>query len=88
VPFGESSIGLLSRADDDVLRSTWVSTTMYPKPRLILCLSDPLEAAPFLPGARSWAVRAFQDLGITISVVDLPAELRQDLLQAQRCQYR
>jgi hypothetical protein len=61
---------------------------MYPKPRLILCLSDPLAAAPFLPGARSWAARAFQDLGVTICVVDLPAGLRQDLLQAQRRQYR
>jgi len=72
----------------DAFKLSWVSTTMYPKPRLILCLSDPLAAAPFLPGARSWAARAFQDLGITISVVDMPAELRQDLLQAQRRQYR
>jgi hypothetical protein len=72
----------------DAFKLTWISTTMYPKPRLILCLSDPLAAAPFLPGARSWAARAFQDLGVTISVVDLPAELRQDLLQAQRRQYR
>ena len=72
----------------DAFKLTWISTTMYPKPRLILCLSDPLAAAPFLPGARSWAARAFQDLGVTISVVDLPAELRQYLLQAQRRQYR
>ena len=39
-------------------------------------------------GARSWAARAFQDLGVTISVVDLPVDLRQNLLQAQRRQYR
>lgn len=72
----------------DAFKLTWISTTMYPKPRLILCLSDPLAAAPFLPGARSWAARAFQDLGTAISVVELPADLRQDLLQAQRRQYR
>jgi hypothetical protein len=72
----------------DAFKLTWLSTTMYPKPQLILCLSDPLAAAPFLPGARSWAARAFQNLGVTISIVDLPAELRQDLLQAQRRQYR
>ena len=36
----------------DAFKLTWVSTTMYPKPRLILCLSDPLAAAPFQPGAR------------------------------------
>jgi hypothetical protein len=72
----------------DAFKLTWISTTMYPKPRLILCLSDPLAAAPFLPGARSWAARAFQDLGIAISVVDLPTDLRQNLLQGQRRQYR
>ena len=72
----------------DAFKPTWISTTMYPRPRLILCLSDPLAAAPFLPGARSWAARAFQDLGVSISVVDLPVGLRQDLLQAQRRQYR
>jgi hypothetical protein len=72
----------------DAFKLTWIATTMYPRPRLILCLSDPLAAAPFLPGARSWAARAFQDLGVTISVVDLPVDLRHDLLQAQRRQYR
>lgn len=72
----------------DAFKLTWISTTMYPRPRLILCLSDPLAAAPFLPGARSWAARAFQDLDVTISVVDLPADLRQDLRQAQRRQFR
>jgi hypothetical protein len=61
---------------------------MDPHPQLILCLSDPLAAGPFLPGARSWAERAFQDLGVAISVVDLPDDLRQRLLQAQRRQYR
>jgi hypothetical protein len=72
----------------DAFKLTWIATTVYPRPRLILCLSDPLAAAPFLPGARSWAARAFQDLGVTISVVDLPVDLRHDLLQAQRRQYR
>jgi hypothetical protein len=67
---------------------TWISTTMYPQPRLILCMSDPLAAAPFLPSARSWAARAFQDLGVTITVVDLPAGVRENLLQAQRRQHR
>jgi hypothetical protein len=65
----------------DSFELIWISTTMYPRPRLILCLSDPLAAAPFTPSARSWAARAFQDLGVTISAVDLPADLRQNLLK-------
>jgi hypothetical protein len=72
----------------DAFKLTWISTRMSAPPQLILCLSDPLAAAPFLPGARSWAARAFQDLGVMISVVDLPADLRHQLLQAQRRQYR
>jgi hypothetical protein len=72
----------------DAFKLTWISSTMYPRPQLILCLSDPLAAAPFLPDARSWAARAFQDLGVTISVVDLPTGLRHALLQAQRRQFR
>ena len=51
----------------DAFKLTWISITMYPRPRLILCLSDPLAARPFLPGARSWAARAFQDSGVTIA---------------------
>jgi len=72
----------------DAFKLTWIAATMDPRPQLILCLSDPLAAAPFMPGGRSWAARAFQDLGVTVSVVELPADLRHDLLRAQRRQYR
>lgn len=72
----------------DAFKLAWVGTTLYPRPQLILCLSDPLAAAPFIPGGRSWAARALQDHRITVSVVDLPDELRQRLLEAQRRQYR
>ena len=63
-------------------------TGKSPEQRQILCLSDRLAAAPFLPGARSWAARALQDHGITVSVVSLPEDLRQRLLEAQRHQFR
>jgi hypothetical protein len=51
----------------DAFKLTWISTTITPRPQLILCLSDPRAAAPFMPGARSWAARAFQDLDITVT---------------------
>lgn len=72
----------------DAFKLTWIATTIHPRPRLSLCLSDPLAAAPFAPHARSWAARALQDLGIAICVVDLPADVRADLLRAQHRQYR
>jgi hypothetical protein len=72
----------------DALKLTWISTTIYPRPRLVLCMSDPLAAAPFQSTARSWAARALQDLGITISVVELPADVRHMVELAQERQYR
>jgi hypothetical protein len=72
----------------DALKLSWISMTIYPRPRLILCLSDPLAANPFMPPARSWAAQAFQDLGVSISVVDLPEEVRQKVQAAQQRQYR
>jgi hypothetical protein len=72
----------------DALKLTWISSTIYPRPRLILCLSDSQAAAPFLPGSRSWAAQALHDLTITIEVVDLPEDLRAQLRTAQQRQYR
>jgi hypothetical protein len=72
----------------DAFKLTWLSRTMYPQPKLILCLSDTSAAAPFIPGSRSWASLALQDLGIAICVVDLPDEIRQGLIKAQQRQYR
>jgi hypothetical protein len=30
----------------DAFKLAWIATTLYPRPQLILCLSDPLAAAP------------------------------------------
>jgi hypothetical protein len=72
----------------DAFKLTWIASTIYPRPRLILCLSDPAAAAPFVQGARSWAAQALQDLGVAIQLVELPDELRQRVLAAQERQYR
>jgi hypothetical protein len=72
----------------DALKLTWIASTIYPRPRLILCMSDPAAAAPFQPTARSWAAQALQDLGIAIHVVDLPEATRQKVRVAQQRQYR
>jgi hypothetical protein len=72
----------------DALKLTWISTTIHPRPRLVLCMSDPLAAASFQPTARSWAAQALQDLGIIISVVTLPADVRRMVEVAQKRQYR
>jgi hypothetical protein len=72
----------------DALKLTWISQTLYPRPRLLLCLSDTDAARPILPGARTWAAQALADLQIDVLVVTLPADVRDGLLAAQRRQYR
>lgn len=72
----------------DALKLAWIATTIYPRPRLVLCMSDPLAAAPFQPTSKAWAAQALKDLGITVSVVNLPAEVRQRIEAAQKRQYR
>jgi hypothetical protein len=72
----------------DALKLTWIASTIYPRPRLILCMSDPAAAAPFLPTARSWAAQALRDLAIAVHVVDLPEESRKKIRAAQERQYR
>ncbi|BCJ77003.1 hypothetical protein CS0771_65470 [Catellatospora sp. IY07-71] len=72
----------------DTLKLTWIATKIQPRPQLYLCLSDPLAAKPFLPTSKSWAAQALLDLGVTIAVVDLPADTRDKVRAAQQRQYR
>lgn len=72
----------------DALKLTWIATTIYPRPRLYLCLSDPRAAAPFGQGSLSWASQALRDLAVSVEVVDLPADVRASIEQAQARQVR
>lgn len=72
----------------DAFKLNWIAVTQDPRPRLILCMSDPQAAAPFVVPARSWAAQALADCGIKVEVVDLPEELRERIRAAQSRQYR
>ncbi|PZS30878.1 MAG: hypothetical protein DLM58_12930 [Pseudonocardiales bacterium] len=72
----------------DALKLTWIGSTIYPRPQLILCLSDPIAAAPFLRTTRTWAACALTDLDIGIEVVELPEDIRLGILAAQERRYR
>jgi len=72
----------------DAFKLAWISGSINPRPRLILCLSDHQAAAPFLPVARTWAAAALADHDIDVQLVELPADIRQVLIRAQLRQYR
>ena len=72
----------------DAFKLVWISSTLYPRPRLILCVADEAAAAPFRPSSRSWAGRALKDLNIEVIVVPISDELRETLVKAQRRQFR
>ncbi|NYH51427.1 hypothetical protein HNR06_001016 [Nocardiopsis arvandica] len=71
----------------DALKLVWISSTLYPRPRMVLCLSDQEAARPFL-GERSWAAAALRDLGVEVLVIDLSDHVRARLRQAQHRQRR
>ena len=71
----------------DALKLVWIASTLPRTPALILCLSDDEAARHFVSG-RSWAAVALADLGISVRVVDLPAEVRQAVRTAQDRQRR
>ena len=71
----------------DALKLTWVASRLPIRPRLILCMSDPVAATPFTT-AQSWAAAAFRDLGIEVRVVTLDAVTKQGVQEAQTRQYR
>jgi hypothetical protein len=71
----------------DALKLMWVASRLPVTPRLILCMSDPVAAAPFTT-AQSWAATAFRDLGIEVRVVSLTDEIRRGVREAQTRQFR
>jgi hypothetical protein len=71
----------------DVLKLRHVAARLPVEPRLVLCLSDP-EAAHHFVAARSWAAQAVRDSGVEVEIVELSAELRATIREAQRRQFR
>lgn len=85
---GPPKVGQKHKVLTDALKLTWIASRLPMRPRLYLCLSDPLAAAPFRAPSRSWAAQALRDLDVQIEIVELPEELRQAVVAAQARQYR
>ncbi|MDP9222755.1 MAG: hypothetical protein M3P18_02670 [Actinomycetota bacterium] len=83
-PSGSSEAGQKHKLVADALKLAWISSTIYPRSRLILCLGDAAAAAPFLPAARSWAAAALKGLGISVSVVGIPEDARRQIVKSAR----
>ncbi|MFI7492700.1 hypothetical protein ACIBXA_30415 [Micromonospora echinaurantiaca] len=71
----------------DAMRLLFVASTLATPPRLVLCLSDG-EAARHFTTARSWASAALRAFDIDVEVVELPADVRAEIIAAQQRQYR
>ncbi|MER6590370.1 hypothetical protein ABT214_00575 [Micromonospora purpureochromogenes] len=71
----------------DAFRLMFVASSLPTPPRLVLCLSDP-EAAHHFTTARSWAATALREFGVEVEVVEVPTEVRSQILAAQQRQYR
>ena len=70
----------------DAFKISFVGGLHQPRPRLILAFSDPAAAKPF--SGRSWYAHALQALGIEVIVIEISADLRSRIVEAQARQYR
>ena len=64
----------------DAFKLRFVTKVVGVSPRLILLFSDEAAAAPFR--GRSWYTAALRQAGIEIAVVDLPAEVQEQIRMA------
>ncbi|MEU0546748.1 hypothetical protein [Micromonospora sp. NPDC005979] len=71
----------------DAFRLMFAASSLPTPPRLVLCLCDP-QAAHHFTTARSWAAAALRRFGVEVEVVELPTDVRSDILAAQQRQYR
>lgn len=71
----------------DALKLVHVAAALERGHRKILCFSDEAAAKPF-QSKRSWYAGALRTLDVQVHVIDLPAEWRDRILQAQKRQYR
>jgi hypothetical protein len=84
---GRPKVAQKNKVLADALKLLHVAGTLTPSPRLVLCLCD-AEAAHHFTTARSWAADALRAFGIGVEVVELPVDVREAVLTAQRRQFR
>jgi hypothetical protein len=70
----------------DLLKLTFLASLASTPPRLILLFSDEAACAAFR--RRSWVSDVIESYGVEIRVVELPPDLRDAVIVAQRRQYR
>jgi len=84
---GTAKVAQTYKLVNDAMKLAWIAKSLEAQPeRLILCVSDELAVA-HLRG-KSWQGAAIKDLGVDIEVVDIPGELIETILAAQKRQYR
>ncbi len=83
---GEAKSAQKDKVTKDIFKLVFVRELMQADTRLILLFSDQ-AATKFLRG-RSWRAQAMRSLGVEIEVVDVPVEVRNRVIAAQKRQYR
>ncbi len=70
----------------DALKLLFVKRLLKGKGRLILLFADHDAAACFQ--ANSWMADCLNELGVEVETIELPSELRSEVVKAQQRQYR
>ena len=83
---GAPKVAQRNKVVTDAFKLAFVAQTLGGPHRLIILLSDEAAAAPFR--GQSWYAGAMRDFGVELAVVELPADVRDQVRTAQARQYR
>lgn len=84
---GQMKVAQHNKISKDILKMLLIEKLSGKKFRKIIAFADEEAAQPFLDG-ESWYSKLRDNFGIEIIVIQIPEELRNKILDAQKRQYR
>lgn len=84
---GEMKVAHYNKISKDILKMLLIEKLTGKQFRKIIAFADEETASPFLRG-ESWYSKVSDNFDIDIIIIDIPTDLKETLIAAQRRQYR
>lgn len=84
---GKMKVAQHNKISKDILKMLFIEKLSNKKFRKIIAFADEEAAQPFLDG-ESWYAQLKEQFEIEVKIIQIPEELKNSILQAQKRQYR
>jgi hypothetical protein len=84
---GSMKVAHYNKISKDILKMLLIEKLTGKQFRKIVAFADEETASPFM-GGESWYAKLKEVFGIEVIIIQIPEELRNSILQAQKRQYR